>query len=122
MILSITLLALAGLFDACRDKVQFHFGKSVFKGINDQFFDPAISWRNKYKNGDPSRGEAFPLAKGALVFLSDGWHLFKYLFNASLIVGAYLLPHTWYWPVIGWLVYSTVFSVCFTYLLERKSA
>ena len=99
MIISIVLFILAGLFDATRDKLLFHFDKSVYKGINDQYFDTRTSWLNKYKNKDPFQGEAFPLAKGPLVFLTDAFHLSKYLFNICIILGAFMMPKEWYWPV-----------------------
>ncbi len=33
------------------------------------------SWHNKYKNGNPEEGKAFPLSTTVLVGFTDGWHL-----------------------------------------------
>jgi hypothetical protein len=41
------------------------------------------SWCYKYKNKSPEQGEAFLFSTTILVFLTDGWHLFQFLFHTS---------------------------------------
>lgn len=45
-------------------------------GWNRQWWDSRQSWRNKYKEGDPSQGRAFIGSTGALVWTTDAKHLF----------------------------------------------
>lgn len=65
--------------------LQHHYSyfKNIFPGANDQWWDPRISWINKYKldsNGDPLRDtegrrvEAFFLSSSLFVLVTDGFH------------------------------------------------
>ena len=58
---TIVLLYFSGFFNGYRDVLNYHY--YVFKdhhpNANDQFWNPAISWKNKYKNNDPSQGPKF---------------------------------------------------------------
>lgn len=73
----------AGFFGGIGDQLQFHYYDSVFpqKGGEKflwggrQYWDPQLSWRNKYNSFPEDRSEAFPLSKSALVWVTDGWHL-----------------------------------------------
>lgn len=49
--------------------------KAVHPYANNKYFNPAESWVNKYKNGDPMQGEAFFLSTTALVPFTDFYHL-----------------------------------------------
>lgn len=66
----------AGAFEGVMDGLQFHYDKP------NQFWNPDISWQNKYRNRDVSQGMTF---RGKyLVFTTDGWHLMKFGRNATL--------------------------------------
>lgn len=83
---------LSGFFESIMDKLQFHFDKSIFKRFkNSLFWDPSISWKNKYKNGNPKEGEKFFLSKTLFVGLTDAWHFFKLLRNFSIFIGIFFL-------------------------------
>lgn len=43
---------------------------------NQQYWNADLSWRNKYKNGSPAQGEAFPGSTTVLVWTTDAKHLF----------------------------------------------
>ena len=78
------------------DALQFHYQQTGFEPDN-RFWNPDISWKNKYKGGDPDNGPAFFLSTTALVFLTDGWHLFKFLYlgfirAAFVVLLAQLFP------------------------------
>ena len=81
----------SGLSEAVMDTLQFHYYKSPFAKYNHQFWNPQLSWRNKYKKGDPSLGPKFPGSTTIFVSLTDGWHLFKLLRNLFLFVGLCLI-------------------------------
>ena len=72
------LVFVSGSAEGVMDHLQFH-------GDNgDQFWDPRVSWKNKYKNRDVSQGMTF---RGKyLVFTTDGWHLMKFGRNITMFV------------------------------------
>jgi hypothetical protein len=51
---------------------------------NKQWWDGTVSWRNKYRNGDPDMGPKFPLSTTALVWTTDAKHLFGSVHRATL--------------------------------------
>lgn len=63
------------------------------------FFDPAFSWRNKYKGGEEANGPAFPGSTTWLVAFTDAWHLSNLLAwlaaDAAVLVLAWAGPHRW---------------------------
>ena len=82
LVLGLVCFVLMGISEAVMDTLQFHFFKSIFSNFKKQlFWDPVVSWRNKYKNGDPDQGPKFPFSTTLLVGLTDGWHFFKLLRN-----------------------------------------
>ena len=86
------LFVLAGFCEAVMDKLQFHYDISIFKNFKNQlFWDPKISWRNKYEDGDPLKGEKFFLSRSLFVGLTDAWHLFKLLRNLFIFSGIFFI-------------------------------
>lgn len=79
--ISATLIYFAGCFEGVMDFLDFHYYKE------DDFWNPRISWTNKYKKGDPKLGPRFFLSTSLLSFLTDGWHLMKYLKNLTFFSG-----------------------------------
>jgi hypothetical protein len=81
MILNLALLllavALSAIFNAAMDTLMFHFSQSIFNGNRPEFWDPAISWRNKYKDYPRDKRERFWGSTTFFVWLTDGWHLMK---------------------------------------------
>lgn len=67
---SYILSAVAGLSDGVSDANFFHH---AFRGS--QYADFYLSWRNKYKNGDPAQGERFFGSTTFLVWTTDLYHL-----------------------------------------------
>jgi hypothetical protein len=86
------LFILAGVCEAVMDTLQFHYDISIFKKLKNQlFWNPQFSWKNKYKNNDPLKGEKFFLSKSLLVGLTDAWHFFKLLRTLFIFTGIYFL-------------------------------
>lgn len=86
------LFVLSGVFEAVMDKLQFHYDQSVFKNFKNQlFWNPKVSWKNKYEDGDPMKGERFFLSKSLLVGFTDAWHLFKLFRTLAIFAGIYFL-------------------------------
>ncbi len=71
------LLFLAGASKGFNETLQFHpgFFFRKYPKASRQWFDPKISWQNKYKNGDRLQGPRFPLSTTLLVGFTDQYHL-----------------------------------------------
>jgi hypothetical protein len=80
-VLTGTLVFLAGGADGVNQALQFRYNgfKKVFPNANDQFWKPALSCDNKYKNGDAKQGRRFPGSRTWLVFTTDGYHLTRFV-------------------------------------------
>jgi len=122
------LLICSFLSKAVKDTLAHHFKGSIFKGINDQFYDASISHANKWKNGDKSQGEAFWLSSTLLVWLTDGWHRFDAIqalcWQIALTIWVTIaLPYPWYY---GFGVFAAIklctvaFHYPYTYLFIKK--
>lgn len=75
-----SLVMLAGAADGVNQALLYQYAgfKRTFPAAPDQFWKPSISGANKYKNGDPAQGAAFPGSRTWLVFLTDGYHLTRF--------------------------------------------
>jgi len=73
---SMSAMFLAGAFNGISQDVLFHYNEfeNTFPNTDPQFWDPSISWVNKYKNGDPLQGARFPGSTTILVGTTDGYH------------------------------------------------
>lgn len=84
--MSFLLIFLAGCFEGILDTLQFHWAafKNIHRSCNSWFWCPVLSWRRKYKDNDPSKGEKFFGSTTVFVWVTDAWHLFKMLRNVAL--------------------------------------
>ena len=73
---SMSTMFLAGAFNGVSQDLLFHYDEfeATFPNTDPQFWDPEISWTNKYKNGDPLQGARFPGSTTILVGTTDGYH------------------------------------------------
>jgi hypothetical protein len=76
-----SLMFLSGAADGLNQALQFRYDgfKRMFPKSCDQFWDPRKSGANKYKYGDPEKGAKFPGSKTWLVFVTDGYHLTRFI-------------------------------------------
>ena len=103
------LIFISGCSEGIMDSIQFHFDKTRFSRFrNQQFWNPSISWRNKWKNGDPAQGEKFKFSSTFLVSLTDSWHLFKMIRNigifTSIPLSVYQIENLYYLIGISFLL------------------
>jgi len=79
------LVFLAGASKGFNETLQFHWKEfhRQFPHANAQWFNPAISWRNKYKNGDPSQGSKSFLSTSVLIMFTDQYHLNNFITKMS---------------------------------------
>jgi len=78
------LLVIAGASNAVMDVLKFRYQDSVFSRLNNQNWWDEFSWRNKYKDRIPERGERFPGSTTIFVFVTDGWHFFQMIWRTSM--------------------------------------
>ena len=73
-------MIVSGMLDGSIESLSFHYNNGVkphFFKINDQFWNPAISWTNKYKNGNPNLGQKFIGSTNVFAFTTDGYHMLR---------------------------------------------
>ena len=81
------LMFVSGMADGTAETLRVNYSdfKAVFPKANDSYWNPSISWHNKWKNGDIRQGEKFPLSSTALVFTTDGYHQIRMIRNSTMI-------------------------------------
>jgi hypothetical protein len=108
----------AAVCEGVMDTLQFHYTYSVFwQFSNKQFWDPTISWRNKYRAADPLAGPRFPGSTTIFVGLTDAWHLFKLLRNMFMTLAVFLLLSAFIsmsWAILYAVLYRVVYGIIFT--------
>lgn len=116
--LVILLIALAGVSNSFMDTLQFHYGNSIFADENQytqEFWNPDVSWKNKWKNGNREQGEKFLGSSTLFVFTTDAWHLaqffmLKFFFLAVLF---FRKPEKWWEYIILFFIFQIAFSWSF---------
>ena len=75
-IVPITTMFLAGAVNGVNQDILFHYHEfeSTFPNANPQFWNPDLSWRNMYLNGDPLQGEKFLGSSTVFAGFTDGYH------------------------------------------------
>jgi len=123
-ILGVLLVCLAGFTKAVMDKLQFHWHKSIFAlnpgKYTPLFWDPSVSWANKYKPGTNYKEEKFKFSTTLLVFLTDAWHFFQMCTTFLLFVGILMIGYgadslfsLIFVGVIARVVYGVTFELFF---------
>ena len=70
----------SGMLDGTIESISYHYDngfKNRFHKVNDQFWNPAISWTNKYKNHDPCQGAKFMGSTDIFVCTTDAYHMLR---------------------------------------------
>jgi hypothetical protein len=81
-----SLVLVAGSAKGFNETLQFNYKifEKTFPGANKQWFDPKISWRNKYEGGNPDNGPKSFLSTSALVMFTDQYHLNNFIHKAAI--------------------------------------
>lgn len=80
-----------GVFNAYHEVLTYHYPQFQERHLhaNPNFWNPDISWQNKWKNGDKTQGPKYPLSNNVLAWTTDGIHPIKRLrFLAYVELGA----------------------------------
>jgi hypothetical protein len=70
----------SGMLDGTIESVSFRYHngfKKRFPKANDLFWNPEISWKNKYKEGNSELGPKFIGSNTIFVFTTDAYHLLR---------------------------------------------
>ena len=125
--LTLIFVFLAAVCNAVMDVITYRFDTSIFSKVVrlKWFIDPKVSWRNKYKNEDPSQGANFPFSTTVLCAITDLWHLTKNIMLVLLYVGI-----TCYIPIINpvldvilyYIVFGVTFEICWSrlFIIKKK--
>jgi hypothetical protein len=122
MVLYILILVcwiLAAVCNAVMDVLAFKYKYSIFSSRDPFYWNPGISWRNKYKSRKTSEGPAFLGSTTFLVFTTDAWHLFQFLSNSFIVISMIMLmivPYEfkhWYYYVALFIPFKVVWGVTF---------
>ena len=111
---SYILVALAAICNSIMDITSFHYDESIFSKFNPQYWNPQISWKNKYIDGDVTKGmrKIFFGLFDYPTFLTDSWHCFKSLL-IFLMVGAIVLYKPLFNIWIDFVLIGCVWNVFF---------
>jgi hypothetical protein len=118
-ILTGSLVFVAGSAKGFNETLQFNYRifEKTFPGANKQWFDPKVSWRNKYEGGNPDNGPKSFLSTSVLVMFTDQYHLNNFINKAALMsalvikIGDGKKPFKHY--VYDFLYYSACYSAGF---------
>lgn len=113
--LTIIFIVIAAICKAVKDTLDFHYYGSVFdNGKPRQWWNPNISWRNKYK--EDLKTPRFFGSTTFLVMFTDGWHLFDFLQTIFVILAIVLYSKIFCIGidiVILYLLFTCIFEVFF---------
>jgi len=111
--ISLIILVFAGICNAIMDVLKTRYNNSIFASWKNQtWLKPSLSWRLKWKNGDSSKGPKFFGSSTFLVWLTDFWHLSKFLMLLAISFAIVLREpmFTWY---IDFFIYYCAFTIPF---------
>jgi len=86
---------ISGAARGLNQTIAFHPDRffARYPDANRRYWDNSVSWRNKWRNGDPQQGEAFPGSSTVFVWSTDALHLSGTISNvtgvASLTIPLY---------------------------------
>ena len=117
------LMFFAGAADGINQAISYKYYafKKVFPGVNDVFWSPKVSYRNKYKNHDPAQGQKFFGSTTFLVWTTDAYHSTRFA-EHLFMVGAVAVKITqqkkkWYYYLAEaagyWIVNRAGFAVVY---------
>lgn len=117
---SMICLYLAGAADGTVEILRHDYDnfKKVFPKASDSYWNTDISWKNKWKNGNPENGEKFFQSAYLLAWTTDGYHLLRSA-NKALICGAITLKigdrhRPWRYYLYDFVLCSATYTAGFT--------
>jgi hypothetical protein len=86
-IITSTLIFVAGGAKGFNETLQFNYKifEKTFPDANKQWFDPKLSWRNKYEGGNPDNGARYFLSTSVFVMFTDQYHLNNFIQKTAIM-------------------------------------
>ncbi len=115
--ISIILIYLSGMCEGVMDTLNFHYCRfeRKHKKAKSIYWDLEESWLNKY---DSHFKPKFFLSTSVFVFLTDGWHLFKWLRNIFLFTAFYFCIDAWYLAPLLYLANRLGFVIIYNWFYK----
>jgi hypothetical protein len=121
MILTILLLIISAAAFSIMYTLLFHFKVSIFKNLDENYWYPPVSSKNKYKPG--TEEPKFWGSTTIFAWTGDWFHRFQLVALNSLIpsIAINIESYPWYVAfIVLRLIYGIVWWVLFEWLLIRK--
>ena len=82
-----SLVLVGGAAKGFNETLQFNYKifEKTFPDVNKQWFDPKVSWRNKYEGGNPDNGPKYFLSTSLLVMFTDQYHLNNFIQKTAIM-------------------------------------
>jgi len=82
-----SLVFVAGGAKGFNETLQFNYKifEKTFPDANKQWFDPKVSWRNKYEGGNPDNGAKSFLSTSVFVMFTDQYHLNNFIQKTAIM-------------------------------------
>ena len=122
------MLTASAFAKAAMDILQHKFNDSIFSDLNDDWWDPTFSWRNKYYARSEYLGERFPGSTTIFVFVTDAWHMFQFIWGNMLwlsfaLIALNVRDVSFLGIALIFLVsriyYGMIFELAYRYTLKR---
>lgn len=119
MIKVIILAVIAAFFNATSDEIRFHWDRTFGKFIKPDtrlynWMNPSVSWTNKYFSENKVIRFLFSTV---FVFVTDFWHLLKFLIlNCLFLIFLILIEEPFVWW--KWLIELAVLNILWGILFE----
>lgn len=136
---SLFFIALGGMFNSIMDILFTNYKGSIFALLdNPLFWNPDVSWKNKwaqpypqppedkwyYFGFVPPYKERFPYSSTIFVFLTDAWHLAKALMLLCIMISVVsyepLVDGFWSNVFIHYVTFTGVFTIFYSYVWVGK--
>lgn len=114
------LMLLFVVSDAMQDAITWNFDQSVFRNLNPLYFDPSQSWVNKYKDNNPLEGEKFFGSTTFFVWLTDFWHMLKFIKMNCIWIALAVASATWWLYFVGMVFHGGVFEAVYRIVRKKK--
>ena len=114
----IGLVYLSGASKGLHDVLEYHYDhfQNLHPKANPCYWNPSISWHNKWQNGDPANGERFPGSSTIFVSLTDASHLTnsisKYTAIAAIVIKIGQ-KQEWKYYLYDFVIYTFAYSAGF---------
>lgn len=110
--LSLLFIIFASICNSIMDKSVHHYSTSIFRNMNPLWWNGEISWKNKYIDGDSTKGNVkwyFGLNKP--VQLTDAFHFFKMWMIIFICLSIVCFDCYFIKNFISFLLFFTIYGV-----------